>query len=310
MSGDETWTTPAEHAGWRLDKAVAARESVGARRRARGVVESGKVSVDGRACTDPGRPVASGEVVTIAWNRPGTGGKRRASGTATTVAGLRILYEDTALLVVDKPAGLLTDSASRKQERERETVKKRLEPYLRRQGKAPFPAHRIDRDTSGAVLFAKDEHAFEQLRVQFHARTPERVYVAVVEGVPEPSEGTWVDSMVWDRARRRQRPAEPGDEGAVLAEARYRVTAQLPRGRALLEVRLVSGRRNQIRLQAMLRGHPLVGERLYVPPGHPRRSAEIARHALHALRLAFVHPVGGARIAVESPLPADMRRLL
>jgi len=136
------------------------------------------------------------------------------------------------------------------------------------------------------------------------------VYLAIVEGVPEPREGTWEDWMAWDARKRVQRLAAEGDEGAVLAQAHYRVTAELPKGRAALEVRLVSGRRNQIRLHAMLRGYPLVGERLYVPEGLPRRSHDIARHALHAHRLAFDHPNSGQRITVESPIPVDLQRLL
>ncbi len=310
VSGTETWATPAEQAGWRLDKAVAARASVGARRKARTVVESGKVSVGGEECRDAGRPVAPGDVVSIDWNRPGTGGARRAPQPSLRVAGMPILHEDTWLLVVDKPAGLLTDAASRKQERERDTVTDRLRPYLQRQKRAPFAAHRIDRDTSGAVLFAKDEGTFERLRAQFHARTPERVYLAIVEGVPTPREGLWADWMAWDAERRVQRAVDEHTPGGVLAEAHYRVTAELPGGRSALEVRLVSGRRNQIRLHAMLRGIPLVGERLYVPPGRPRKSADIARHALHARSLAFDHPSTGARITIESPVPHDIRRLM
>lgn len=310
MSADESWETPPEQAGWRLDKAVAARESVGARRRARTVVESGKVSVDGSECCDAGRLLAAGEVVSISWNRPGTSRPKSVGGTAAVVAGLRILHEDSAVIVVDKPPGLLTDSATRRQELDRDTVTKRLQPYLQRQGRTPRAAHRIDRDTSGAVLFAKDERSFERLRSQFHARTPERVYVAVLDGVPTPPEGLWSDWMAWDALKRRQRPASRDEPDAVLAEAYFRVTAELPRGRTVVEVRLVSGRRNQIRLHAMLRGHPLVGERLYLPQGWPRRAPEVARHALHAHRLAFDHPNTGERIRVESPLPADIRRLL
>lgn len=307
-SGDEIFSNPAAQAGWRLDRALAARESVGARRRAREVVESGKVSVDGAPCADPGRPLAPGATVTIAWNRPGTGRAHRRARVAVAAAGVAILYEDAHLLAVDKPPGLLTDSATRGQRREADTVTDRLRSYLRPQGKTPFAAHRIDRDTSGVVLFAKDRATFEALRGQFHARTPERVYLAVLDGRPSPDEGAWSDWMAWDAQRLEQVPANASVPGAVLAEARYRVRSELADGRTVVEVRLVTGRRNQIRVHAMLRGHPLAGERRYLPPDHTQRRAEPPRHALHAWRLVFDHPVTGERISVESPVPPDLRQ--
>jgi 23S rRNA pseudouridine1911/1915/1917 synthase len=310
MNGDETWTTPAEQAAWRLDKAVAARPSVGARRKARDVVESGKASVNGQPCADVGRTLAEGDVVTIAWNRPGTGRAHRLARVAVTSVGVSILFEDAWLVAVDKPAGLLTDAATRSQERDRDTVTDRLRRYLRPQGKTPFAAHRIDRDTSGVVLFAKDEATFAALRGQFYARTPERVYLAVVDGRPTPRAGLWSDWMAWDEERLLQLPAGSETPGAVLAQAHYRVTSDLSGGRSVVEVRLVTGRRNQIRVHAMLRGHPLVGERQYLPQGAAGRSAGLARNALHAHRLTFDHPATGARITVESPVPPDLSALM
>ena len=309
-SGVETWTTPAAQAGWRLDKAVAARPSVGARRRARDVVESGKVTVDGTPCTDPGRPLAAGNSVTIAWNRPGTGRAQQLARASVTASGITILHEDAWLLAVDKPPGVLTDSATRAQTRAGDTVTDRLRSYLRPQGRTPRAAHRIDGDTSGVVLFAKDDETYHALRAQFDARTPERVYLAVLDGCPSPRAGTWSDWMVWDSERLLQTLGDADATGAVLAEAHYRVTAQLPAHRSAVEVRLVTGRRNQIRLHAALRGHPLTGERQYLPAGHVPRAASIGRQALHALRLGFDHPQTQERVTIESPLPRDLQRLL
>ncbi len=310
MASDETWATPPEQDGWRLDRAVAARESVGARRRARQVVESGKVSVDGAPCADPGHRLTEGVSVAIAWNRPGTGRAHHRARAAVASAGVSILYEDAWVVVVDKPPGLLTDAATRAQSRKGETVTERLRDYLRQQGKTPYAAHRIDRDTSGVVLFAKDRDTFDTLRAQFHARTPERVYLAVLDGRPSPDEGTWQDWMAWDKEQLLQTVADADTRGAVLAESHYRVTSKLAAGRTVVEVRLVTGRRNQIRLHAALRSHPLIGERQYLPPGRAARRAGIARQALHALRLGFDHPDTRARVVVESPLPSDLRRLL
>ncbi len=182
--------------------------------------------------------------------------------------------------------------------------------------------HRIDRDTSGLVLFAKDEHAQDVLKRQFERRTAERVYLAVLTGCLQQPEGTWRDMLVWDKARLVQRRARPDDEkhavrvsgrraAAREAIATYRVVEQFARA-ALVEVRLVTGKRNQIRIQAELRGHPLVGERIYTSHAAPRSASTIPfdRQALHATRLAFRHPETGRRVEFRSPLPSDLQRLL
>lgn len=312
MGRTTSWTILEADAGQRLDRVVAAHEEVGSRRRAQAVVESGKVSLDGRLCTDAARPVQAGQTLSIDWDRPGTGRTHRRGRAAVASAGVRILLEDEWLIAVDKPPGLLTDSASRRQKRNEDSVTDRLGRYLAKQNKRALPAHRIDRGTSGVVLFAKDETTWHALREQFHARSPERIYLAVLEGTPDPPEGTWSDWMAWDRASLRQTAAEPDTPGAVLAEAHYRVVRRLRRGLSLVEVRLVSGRRNQIRLHAQLRDHPVVGDRKYAGPDarHPGRRRGPSRHALHALRLTFDHPRDGHPVAVEAPVPEDMAQLV
>ena len=123
--------------------------------------------------------------------------------------------------------------------------------------------HRIDRDTSGLVVFAKTVHAQEELKGQFRRREPERVYWALVYGHPEPAEGTWRDHLVWDSKTLIQKGTRQGDPHGKEAISHYRVLEALP-GAALVEVRLWSGKRNQIRLQARLHGHTLIGEQRYV----------------------------------------------
>lgn len=306
MGRRTSWNVSDEQTGWRLDRVVATRDGVGSRRKARAVVESGKLSIDGSPCRNPAQAVLAGQRLSIDWDRPGTGKAHQRGRAAVTSAGVRILLEDEWLIAVDKPPGLLTDSASRKQSRNEDTLTDRLGRYLAPQGKQALPAHRIDRGTSGVVLFAKDTRTWEALREQFHARTPERVYLAVLEGIPRPSEGTWSDWMAWDSELLRQTASGPDEPGAVLAEAHYTVTRRLRGGRSVVEVRLVSGRRNQIRLHAQLRGHPLVGDHKYGHPGRKRGRRGHARHALHALRLGFDHPNDGRRIVVEAPLPGDL----
>lgn len=292
----------------RLDRLLASLPRIGSRNRARQVLESGKITVDGApvGLADAGRTLEAGAVVVVDWDRPGTAldavrGRRKVAD-----AGVVVLYDDPDVIALDKPVGLLTDTASAQQAKERDSLRKRLVPWLRAQGARPLIVHRIDRDTSGVVLVAKHEQAAEALRQQFRARAPERVYLVVVEGVLRPEEGTWEDPMAWDSGRRIQRRCKPDDPGAFLARAHYRVREILG-GASLLEVRLETGRRNQIRLQAQLRGHPLVGERLY-REGPP--TLTFPRQALHAHRLTVRHPRTGKPLTIASPLPPDLQRLL
>jgi 23S rRNA pseudouridine1911/1915/1917 synthase len=187
-----------------------------------------------------------------------------------------------------------------------------LVEHFRSRKRTPHVVHRIDRDTSGLVVFAKDAGTQQALKAQFIRRGPERVYLAVVLGHPSPPTGTWRDRLAWDRDGLVQRQAHGRDPRGAEAVSAYRVIERLP-GAALLEVRLHTGKRNQIRVQAALRGHPLVGERQYGAhsgrgPGPP--APRFARQALHAWRLGFDHPVDGRRLAFEAPLPSDMTALL
>lgn len=216
---------------------------------------------------------------------------------------MHVIYEDDSLIAVNKPAGLLSVPLERNpgvrsaldqlEERFRSHGKKRL-----------FVVHRIDQDTSGLIVFAKDAQAQKTLADQFKRREPERVYWAVVHGRPDPARGTWRDRLMWDTKALIQKPAREGDE----AISDYHVVESL-RDASLIEVRLRTGRRNQIRIQAALRGHALVGERRYVAD-EQFRAIPFGRQALHAWRLTFRHPVDGRFIELEAPPPADFVDLL
>ena len=209
-------------------------------------------------------------------------------------APLRLVHEDQDILVIDQPPGLLTVATDRERER---TAYRLLRDWIRKRGARDerlFVVHRLDRETSGLIVFAKSVAAKEHLQAQFAVRTAERLYVALAEGVMRQTEGSFVSSLVEDRAL-RVRIAERG--GGKEAITRYLV---LERRRAvtLVELRLVTGRRAQIRAQLAEAGHPIVGDARY-----GSRTDPIRRLALHATRLAFVHPRGG-RVTFESPLPA------
>lgn len=294
----------------RLDLRVVALPDVGSRSRARRVIEQGKVTVDGAVVTDPGRMVPPTAQVAIAWNKPGTGREATQARAGLVTAGLVLLHEDKRILAFDKPVGLLTDSASTEQARYEDSLRKRAKAWLKSRGLEAHVVHRIDRDTSGVVLIACDEAAREQVMAQFRARTPERVYDAVVHGRVKADQATWTDWMAWDRAQLVQRPCAPDHPDAFRAQAHMTVVERFQNA-TWIRVSLVSGRRNQIRLQSQLRGHPLVGERLYLPEGWraPARPT-LGRQALHARRITIAHPDTGAPLTVEAPWPRDLHELV
>ena len=294
-------------AGARLDKFLAAAGRLGSRARAAAALERGKVYVNGQeaALTDAARRLGAGDVVRLWMDRPGSARRRPRTGP---VGPLEIVFEDDDLIVVDKPAGILSVPLERKADVP--SVYEQIEDCLRSHGKRrPLVVHRIDQDTSGLVVFAKHTDAQRRLRVQFARREPERVYLAVVYGHPDPPSGTWRDTLVWDTRALIQKQTHHSDPSGSEAISDYHVLERF-RDAALVEVRLRTGRRNQIRIQARLRGHTLVGEARYVFGPDSLRTIPFRRQALHAFRLGFDHPADGRELVFEAPLPPDLEELL
>lgn len=301
------WTARSEDAGLRLDKFLAAPGRLASRSRAVAALERGKVYVNGAETrlADAGRRLAPGDVVRLWIDRPGSA--KRHPGIGTT-ADLDIVFEDDDLVVVNKPAGVLSVPLERKTEAA--SVYAQIEDRLRSHGKRrPFVVHRIDQDTSGLVIFARHAAAQQRLKAQFARREPERLYLAVVYGHPDPPSGTWRDTIVWDTKALIQKETHPRDPRGMEAVSEYRVVESF-RDASLVEVRLRTGRRNQIRIQARLRGHTLVGEERYVFGPGTLRPIAFGRQALHAWRLSCLHPADGRPLTFEAPLPADFTDLL
>ena len=217
--------------------------------------------------------------------------------------GFRIVHEDDHVVVVDKAAGVLSvpvPSLQGESLQDLLTARNRLRGHRSPEVRA---VHRIDRYTSGLVAYARTSAAWKALRRQFAAGEPERVYLAVVTGCPTPLSGRLEHRLVEDTRTMKVRVAALASEGRE-ATLRYRVRERFADA-ALVEVRLETGRRNQIRVQFAATGHPLVGDVSYGSP-----SERIARVALHAWRLRIAHPVTGAALRFEAEPHPDFRTLL
>ena len=312
---DLAWTVDAGSAGSRLDKFLAGEGRLKSRGRAVAALERSKVFLNGeeKSVADAATRLAEGDVVRVWMDRPGSsrpladcqGPRRIKPGRA---GDLEIVYEDASLMVLNKPPGLLSVPLERKAAAS--SVYVQLEEYFRSHGKKrPFVVHRIDRDTSGLVLFAKDPKTQGALKAQFRRREPEREYWAVVYGHPDPPAGTWRDHLVWDTKALIQKETSSRDPQGAEAISEYRVIESFL-DTSLISVRLQTGKRNQIRIQARLRGHTLVGERRYTFGPETLRPIVFGRQALHARVLGFRHPADGRLLRFEAPPPPDFVELL
>jgi 23S rRNA pseudouridine1911/1915/1917 synthase len=208
-----------------------------------------------------------------------------------------IAYEDEHLIVIDKGPGLVVHPGRGHRQ---DTLSQLLAPLLA--GGDPERAgivHRLDRDTSGLMVVARSEQAHRRLQAELAARRIEREYLALVEGRPPSRAGT-VDAPVGRDPRVRTRMAV-GGAGAREARTNFKLERALPRA-SLLSLRLETGRTHQIRVHLQAIGFPVAGDPEYGTPG----LFGLERQFLHATRLAFEHPVGGQRVEVRSPLPADL----
>lgn len=214
--------------------------------------------------------------------------------------GLHILHEDPYLLVVDKAPGLLTIAAGNERER---TAYRLLTDYVRsggrRSGPRVFIVHRLDRDTSGVLVFAKTEEIKRHL--QDNWKDARKTYLAIVHGTPPNKEGRIVSYLAENAAHRVYSTRDPAK--GQLAETAWRLL-RTARQFSLLEIDLLTGRKNQIRVHLAEAGLPIVGDRKYGRADDPARLL-----ALHARSLSFVHPVTGVRLLFEAAIPKHFTRL-
>jgi len=260
------------------------------RTRVKQLLRSGRAMVNGSPTTQHDHPVGPGDRVSISRDAHAV--------IAPTRGGLTTVFEDDALIVIEKPAGLLT-VATEMEKLDTAFVLLSAQLAARGQGR-PFVVHRLDRDTSGLLMFARTEDVHERLQASWDAVT--KTYLAVIEGVPAPREGV-VENFLTEGRDLRVRASNRAGADAKRAVTRYRVVLT-GRGYSLVEVTLETGRKHQIRVHMAGLGCPVVGDSMYHAKTDPA-----GRLALHAWRLAFDHPVTGQRVELVSPLPDKLRRI-
>jgi 23S rRNA pseudouridine1911/1915/1917 synthase len=265
---------------------------------ARRMIESGKVSVDGRRELDPTALVREGAIIGVSMAAP----KPRAE---SPVAGDDIVYVDPHVVVVKKPAGISTVPFD---ENETGTLSELVHAMLKRRG-GPVAelgvVHRIDKETSGLVLFARTLAAKRALKQQFRFHSVERRYVALAHGTVRAA--THRSRLVQDRGDGRR----GSTDNPILGRDSVTHVAPLEAlaGATLIECRLETGRTHQIRIHLAESGHPLVGERVYGRDYRGQR-IEAPRLMLHAFELGFEHPTSGKPMHFEQPIPEDMERVV
>lgn len=255
----------------------------------RNMLQSGRVRVNGAVEKSPRRQLASRDIVDVG---------PRATQLLPEV--LSILHEDDDLIVVNKDVGLLTVATPYERE---QTAQALLNGYLRSKRIVDriHVVHRLDRDTSGVLVFARSYPVREALKEQFARHDIERVYVAIIEGaMPQPS-GTIRSYLREDRDLTVR--SVPGSDGGKLAVTHYKTVERGSRY-SRVEVRLETGRKNQIRAHLSEAGHPVVGDRRYGATSSP-----LGRLGLHAAVLGFVHPTTNRKLRFEAPLPEVFRKL-
>jgi 23S rRNA pseudouridine1911/1915/1917 synthase len=224
---------------------------------------------------------------------------------------LKILYEDPDVVVVDKAAGMVVHAGAG---HDKGTLVNALLHHFGTLSSVsgdvrPGIVHRIDRETSGVLVVARTDKAHQSLAAQFHERTVQKTYLALVYGAMPQKEGRVIMPIARDPVRRTRMTTKLGTGRSALTQ--YRVLEEMKFSRfSLLEVKIATGRTHQIRVHLSSIGHPIVGDRLYGAPRRLPGRPDFERFYLHAHRLGFESPSTGERITIESPLPAEFSSLL
>ena len=290
-------TVPPTEAGNRLDRFLAGELTHLSRARVQALIRAGHVRLNQRTAK-PSESLRPADV--ISWEEPPV----VETLLAAEAIGLAVLYEDDDLLVLDKAAGMVTHPAPGNPGGTLVNALLAHCPALSGIGgeRRPGIVHRLDKDTTGCLVVAKNDLAHRALAAQFAARTTQKTYLALVRGVPRHATGT-IDAPIGRHPVHRKKMAVVQPPRGRTARTDYRVRralAGVPGGpAALLECRIHTGRTHQIRVHLKHLGYPILGDPLYGGPREPDRPM------LHAWKLGFLHPRTGQPLEFCAPLPAD-----
>lgn len=251
-----------------------------------------QVLIDGKVYTQFNHPLQPGQTVTVAANR---------APETSQYRGLTILFEDQFLIVINKQSGLLSMATNKERDR---TAYGILSDYVKKENPKNkiFIIHRLDRETSGVMMFARSEKVQRLMQESWNDTTKQRTYVALVEGTPEPPAGTVSSYLRESKALIVYSSQNP--ENGQLSVTNYNVI-KANEYFALLELELETGRKNQIRVHMQDIGHPIVGDSKYGATSNP-----IGRLGLHAERLSFEHPITGEQMQFDAPMPKSFLALM
>ena len=294
---NKTYVAREEDANKRLDLIVRDLTEL-PREQVKGLFDHYCVKVNGTVCSRPAEPIKPGDQVEVKYDQHQ---RYHVKKKLPKELGFEVVFEDEHLIVVNKPAALLTVPTPY---REKNTLIDKVTAYLRHKDKhgEAFVCHRLDRGVSGLLLFGKSLEISMQIRDQFALRKPQREYIAIVRGVLTSHEGTFRSYLATDGNLNRFSTDDA--ESGQLAITHFRTVTTLDDA-TLVQIWLETGRRNQIRVHFAEKGHPVLGDPRYQSrmAEHPRWKAR--RIALHARSLGFTHPVSGQAYRFESELPTE-----
>jgi 23S rRNA pseudouridine1911/1915/1917 synthase len=317
VAGDRRWAqvVGADEAGARLDQWLAGRLPELSRMRVKALITAGRARVDGRAVKAAHR-VQAGERVEVTIPPP------PLDGLAPEAVPLRVVFEDQHVLVVDKPAGMVTHPGAGRIEGTLAAAALAHAPEMAGVGSSRRPGivHRLDKGTSGLTVLAKTQAAYDGLTAQLAHRAVSRRYLALAQGAMRRSEGV-IDAPLGRDPRSRVRMAIVPEGRGKRAVTHYRVLERFGGGASavtLLECRLETGRTHQIRVHLASLGHPLLGDETYrgrraAPAGDPVLTDLVhglGGVALHAVALAFTHPITGEPVSFTCPSPDRIGRIV
>ncbi len=309
------WVVDERSHKMRLDKYLSTQLDL-SRSKLQKLIEAEAVKIDGDGTKNCAAKVLSGQTVTLDYER-----QSQTADIVPTEIPLDIIYEDEALLVINKPVGLTVHPAPGHLD---DTLVNALMAYCGDTLSAiggdarPGIVHRLDKDTSGLIVVAKDDHTHSKLASQLADRSLSRTYQALVWGIPSPSSGV-IDAPIARHPKDRKKMAvvEPGRE----SRTHYRLLESFAQGTITrVECKLETGRTHQIRVHMQHIGHPLIGDTLYggrqraakqsLSPARRDMLHSFPRQALHACALGLIHPNTGEEMSWTVPLPSDMKTLI